>query len=147
MPTWAQLLWCGLFVLLTRPPGWLGARGAAGVALAGLLPRLAVMLYSAATLWMLSAIPLLVVVAFYIMTPLWAVFLVRRIRGESVDRLAAWMARGAVLESATILNSSAGLLIALVQGEAPRYWARPLVALTFAVAQVLFLLRVSKGGL
>lgn len=147
MPTWAQLLWCALLALLSWPPRRIGARGAAAVALVGVGARAWGVLLSIPTLWMLGTVPLIVVLTFYLMTALWLVFLLRVLRGQPVERLAAWMTRLAVVESATVLNSSAAMVMALVVGQAPRFVLRPVVAMAFAVAQVVFFLRVSKGGL
>jgi hypothetical protein len=143
---WVEVAWCGLFLLLTFPPGFLGIRGVVLLTfLIGVTARLYYVAYTMPTLWMLSGIPWIVVVSFYVMTVLWAVYLIQMWRGKPVHMFAAVMARLAFLESAAILNSAAGLVIALVLGEVPRVWFAPVMGLVFSVAQMVYFFQTAKA--
>ena len=146
MTPWVELMWCGLFLLLSLPPRFLGIRGAVVLTmLVGVGARLRAVAYTVPTLWMLSGIPWVIVIAFYVMTSLWVVYLVQLWRGKSVRKFAAVMARLAFLESAGMLNSAATLVIALVMGEMPRAWFAPIMGLVFSVAQMVYFFRTSRG--
>lgn len=145
MPPWAELAWCGLFVLLSRPPAWLGLRGAVGLAALGLIPRFLTVAGTIGTVWMLSGFAWAVVIAFYLMTGLWPVLLVLLFRARpEASRLAGWMTPLAVLEGVGSLNTAAGLLMTLFTGGSARLLLGPLAGIAFASAQVFFLLRTSK---
>jgi hypothetical protein len=145
---WVEALWCGLFLLLSMPPRFLGIRGAVLLTLCtGVVARLWAVAYTVPTLWMLNGIPWVIVIAFYVMTSLWVVYLVQLWRGRPVRKFAAVMARGAFLESAGMLNSAAGLVMALVMGEAPPSWLAPVMGFVYSVAQMVYFFRASKGGL
>lgn len=144
MSPWVELAWCGLLLLLALRP----VRPVLLLALiTGVGSRLYYVLYTMPTLWMLSGIAWVIVIAFYVMTALWAVYLIQLWRAKPVRKFAAVMARGAFLESAALLNSAAGLVITLMMGEAPRVWFAPVMGLVFSVAQIVYFFRVSKEGL
>ncbi len=148
MTPWVEVLWCGLFLLLSMPPPFLGIRGVVVLTLCtGVAARLWTVAYTVPTLWMLSGIPWVIVIAFYVMTSLWVVYLIRLWRGKPVRKFAAVMARLGFLESAGMLNSAAGMVMALVLGELPRVWFAPVMGLVFSVAQMLYFFRTSKGDL
>ena len=125
---------------------FLGIRGAVLLAFAGVAARLYYVAYTVPTLWMLSGIPWIVVMAFYGMTALWVFYLVQMWRGRPVNKLAAVMARLAFVESAALLNSAAGLVITLVMGSSPRAVFGPMMGLVFAVAQVAYFFRMARSG-
>lgn len=134
-------------MLLLRPPGWLGLRGAVGLAALGMIPRLLTVAGTVGTVWMLSGFAWFAVIAFYAMTGLWLVLLALLFRDRpEATRLAGWMIPLAVLEGAGSLNSLAGLLMTVLTGGVPRSIFRPLTATAFAAAQVFFLLRTSSKG-
>ncbi len=147
MPFWAQLIWCGLFVLLSRPPRAIGRRGAALItAIVGVPLRLWAILVTVGTLWMLVGIAWVVVGAFYVLTALWIFYLwlLYRDRGRTPPLLTKWMARLAALEGAAALNSAAGALIALFSSGITLSIYQPVIALVFAIAQVVYLHRASQ---
>ena len=144
MPLWGNLLWSGLFVLLTHP-GRLGPRGAVGLAALGLIPRFLTLLGTVGTVWMLSGLAWFSVMAFYAMTVLWLVVLVLLLRNRAdAAMLAGWMTPVAVLEGLGALSAMAGIVVGLLLGGVSQSILRPLVAGVFAIAQVFFLLRTAR---
>jgi len=116
-----------------------------GLAALGLIPRLLTVAGTIGTVWMLSGLAWLSVLAFYAMTLLWTVLLVLLLRNRSgAATLAGWMLPLAVLEGAGALSGMAGLLVGLLLGGLPSTILRPLVAGAFAIAQVFFLLRTAR---
>ncbi|MFM2124748.1 MAG: hypothetical protein RL328_1199 [Acidobacteriota bacterium] len=146
MSPWVELAWCGLFLLLSRPPVLLGIRGAVLLAFAGVAARLYYVAYTIPTLWMLSGIPWVVVMAFYVMTALWVVYLVRLWRGRPVHKFAAVMARLAFLESAVSLNSAAGLVMSVLLGGRLGSVFGPAMGLVFAVAQMVYFFQQARDN-
>lgn len=146
MPYWAQLIWCGLFLLLSFPPRIIGPRGAAVLTMIlGIPLRIWAILLSIGTLWMLVGIAWAIVGAFYILTVLWVVYLWMLFRGRESPSLARWMARLAVIESAASLNAAAGVLVALLTSGVVGSPYRPGIALLFAVAQFVYLYNAAKA--
>jgi hypothetical protein len=136
------LIWCGLFLLLGRPPRGIGLRGAALItAILGVPLRLLAILTTIATLWMLTGVAWIVVGTFYVLTAFWIVYLWLLFRGRiaTASNLARWMARLSILESVSALNLAAGALIGLFSGGFTLSLYRPILALAFAISQFVYL--------
>ena len=97
---------------------------------------------------MLEGIAWVVVGAFYLLTVLWIVYLwlLFRDRMTKASAFARWMARLAALEGAASLNAAAGALMALVGGAFTLSLYRPVLALAFSVAQVVYLHNDAKAN-
>lgn len=90
---------------------------------------------------MLIGIAWVAVGAFYALTAFWIVFLWLLFRGRhaAAARIAPWMAGLAVLEGAAYLNLAAGALIGVFLSARVEPLFRPLIGITYAVAQVVCL--------
>ncbi|MEO5924883.1 MAG: hypothetical protein ABIR70_13770 [Bryobacteraceae bacterium] len=136
MPWWANLAWCGVFVLLLQPER---LKLGVGLAAGGVLLRLIAVASSVGTLWMLSGFGWLAVMAFYATTALWPVLLWLLLRRpEKAGVFAGWMIPVAAVEGVGSLGQVAGMLTGALLGS-PRFDLQVVSAAAFAVGQVTFL--------
>ena len=112
-------------------------RVAVGLAALGVAVRIFVVAATLGTVWMLSGLGWFSVIAFYLLTAVWPLFLWFESTGGPA--LAGWMIPLAVLEGAGALNQLAGMLTAALLGS-PRFELQSASAALFAAAQVFFLI-------
>ncbi len=115
-------------------------------AIVGVPLRLWDILVTVGTLWMLTGISWVIVGAFYLLTLFWIIYLwlLFRDREPTATKLAKWMARLAAVEGAAALNTFAAALIALFTSGISASLYRPVIALAFAIWQVVYLHRTAN---
>jgi len=139
VPWWANLGWCIIFQVL-----WQSPRAGVWLAAVGLLARFYTVLGTLGSVWMLSGIALVSVIAFYALTLLWPWLLVLLLRKpDRATVVAGWMVPLAAVEGVGVLSAFAGMLVAAVLGS-PQIEIRLVIATAFAVLQFFFLLRTAR---